>query len=314
MGLFDGGIGDIAGAVGSVVGGGLGLIGSANSQANAAAINKFNYEAQKEFAQNSIRWRVADAKAAGLHPLAALGAQASGYTPSAAIGDSPDFGFLSDVGQNIGRAIDAKRTAAERSEREQKQNALFNEELRSRQLQNEETQTRIDSMKWDMAMQAARNAEQSVRTQQQVPSMPSLAPDGSLMPGQSNATSPGGIESKPAEIVVNEPGRPGQERGSITELGFSRTNDGGYVPVMSNDAKQRYEEDIVGEIGWNVRNRLPTLLDRQDIAPPRSWLSNPNNHWSWSAARGAWYERSGPKPRGLTGWLGNTTLWVPGRR
>jgi hypothetical protein len=114
--------------------------------------------------------------------------------------------------------------------------------------------------------------------------------------------------------VVNEPGRPGQERGSITELGFSRTNDGGYVPVMSNDAKQRYEEDIVGEIGWNVRNRLPTLLDRQDIAPPRSWLSNPNNHWSWSAARGAWYERSGPKPRGLTGWLGNTTLWVPGRR
>lgn len=306
MGLFDGGIGDIAGAVGSIVGGGLGLIGSANSQQNAAAINKFNYEAQKEFAQNSIRWRVKDAKAAGLHPLAALGAQASGYTPSAAIGDSPDFSFLSDVGQNIGRAIDAKRTAAERSEQEQKQNALFNEELRSRQLQNEETQTRIDSMKWDMAMQAARNAEQSVRTQQQVPAMPSLAPDGTLMPGQENATSPGGIESKPAEIVVNEPGRRGQERGSITELGFSRTNDGGYVPVMSNDAKQRYEEDIAGEIGWNLRNRLPAVIDRQDVAPPRSWLSDPDSSWEFDLSRGAWYERPAGRPK--------RSYWIPGMR
>lgn len=306
--------GGIATGVGAAVGGIAGLIGSGQSQANAAKLNQLNYEHQKEFAQNGIRWRVADAKAAGLHPLAALGAQGASYSPSAVIGDSPDYSFLKDMGQGIGRAMDAKRTQQERVEQEEKSNALFNEELKGKQLQNQETETRIQQMKWDMAMDAARNAERSVRTQQQVPPMSSLAPDGSLMPGQSNATSPGGIESKPAEIVVNEPGRPGQERGSITELGFSRTNDGGYVPVMSNDAKQRYEEDIVGEIGWNIRNRLPTFLDRQDIAPPRSWLSNPNNHWSWRAARGAWYERSGPKPRGLTGWLGDTTLWVPGRK
>lgn len=301
-------------AIGGAIGGALGLIGSSQSQANAAKLNQLNYEHQKEFAQNGIRWRVADAKAAGIHPLAALGAQTSSYSPSAVIGDSPDFSFLKDMGQGIDRAMDAKATQKERAEREEKSNALFNEELKGKQLQNQETETRIQQMKWDMAMDAARNAERSVRTQQQVPPMPSLAPDGSLMPGQSNATSPGGIESKPAEIVVNEPGRPGQERGSITELGFSRTNDGGYVPVMSNDAKQRYEEDIIGEIGWNIRNRLPTFLDRQDIAPPRSWLSNPNNHWNWSAARGAWYERTGSKPRGLIGWLGDTTLWVPGRR
>lgn len=301
-------------AIGGAIGGALGLIGSSQSQANAAKLNQLNYEHQKEFAQNGIRWRVADAKAAGLHPLAALGAQGASYSPSAVIGDSPDFSFLKDMGQGIDRAMDAKATQRERAEKEEKSNALFNEELKGKQLQNQETETRIQQMKWDMAMDAARNAERSARTQQQVPPMPSLAPDGSLMPGQSNATSPGGIESKPAEIVVNEPGRPGQERGSITELGFSRTNDGGYVPVMSNDAKQRYEEDIVGEIGWNIRNRLPTIFDRQDIAPPRSWLSNPNNYWNWRAASGAWYERTGPKPHGLAGWLGDATLWVPGRR
>lgn len=233
MGLFDGGIGGIAGAVGSIVGGGLGLVGSANSQANAAAINKFNYKAQKEFAQNGIRWRVADAKAAGLHPLAALGASSANYTPSAAIGDSPDFSFLQDVGQNIGRAIDAKRTNQERAEQQEKQNALFNEELRGRQLQNQETETRIQQMKWDMAMDAARNAEQSVRTQQQAPPMPSLAPDGSLMPGQSNATSPGGIiKTKPAEVVMNDPATPAAEAGSNPEIRYFRTSDGGYCPTQ----------------------------------------------------------------------------------
>lgn len=36
---------------------------------------------QREFAQNSIQWRVADAKKAGIHPLAALGAQGTSYTP-----------------------------------------------------------------------------------------------------------------------------------------------------------------------------------------------------------------------------------------
>lgn len=286
MGLF----GDVAGAVGSVVGGALGLAGSAASNANAAAINKFNYEAQKEFAQNSIRWRVNDAKAAGLHPLAALGAQSSGYTPSATIGDSPDFSFLQDVGQNIGRAIDAKRTNRERVEQERKQNLLFNEELKGRQLQNQETQTRIDSMKWDMAMEAARNAERSVRTQQQVPAMPSLAPDGTLMPGQSNATSPGDIiDAKPPEVTLNAPGRPNVEAAAINELAFSRTGDGGYVPVMSTDAKNRLEEDVVGTFGWNMRNRAGAWFDLDSVKPPKSWLPPGATDFSYSFDRGAWY-------------------------
>lgn len=275
-------------AIGGAISGALGLIGSSQSQANAAKLNQLNYEHQKEFAQNGIRWRVADAKAAGLHPLAALGAQGASYSPSAVIGDSPDFSFLKDMGQGIDRAMDAKATRQERVEREEKSNALFNEELRGKQLQNQETETRIQQMKWDMAMDAARNAERSVRTQQQVPPMPSLAPDGSLMPGQSNATSPGGIESKPAEIVINEPGRPGQERGSVTELGFTRTNDGGYVPVMSNDAKNRLDDDIIGSTLWHLRNSVPAMFDFDHTKPPASWL--PEGHeWRYNTSKGAYY-------------------------
>ena len=49
--------------------------------------NKRNYEMQKEFAQHGIQWKAADAKEAGLHPLAALGAQTSAASPSYAAGD-----------------------------------------------------------------------------------------------------------------------------------------------------------------------------------------------------------------------------------
>lgn len=277
-------------AIGGAIGGALGLIGSSQSQANAAKLNQLNYEHQKEFAQNGIRWRVADAKAAGLHPLAALGAQGASYSPSAVIGDSPDFSFLKDMGQGIDRAMDAKATQRERAEKEEKSNALFNEELKGKQLQNQETETRIQQMKWDMAMDAARNAERSVRTQQQVPPMPSLAPDGSLMPGQSNATSPGDIiDAKPPEVTLNAPGRPNVEAAAINELAFSRTGDGGYVPVMSTDAKNRLEEDIVGTYGWNMRNRAGAWFDLDGVKPPKSWLPPGAIDFSYSFDRGAWY-------------------------
>lgn len=277
-------------AIGGAIGGALGLIGSSQSQANAAKLNQLNYEYQKEFAQNGIRWRVADAKAAGLHPLAALGAQGASYSPSAVIGDSPDFSFLKDMGQGIDRAMDAKATQRERAEKEEKSNALFNEELKGKQLQNQETETRIQQMKWDMAMDAARNAERSARTQQQVPPMPSLAPDGSLMPGQSNATSPGDIiDAKPPEVTFNAPGRPNVESAAINELAFSRTGDGGYVPVMSTDAKNRLEEDIVGTYGWNMRNRAGAWFDLDGVKPPKSWLPPGAIDFSYSFDRGAWY-------------------------
>ena len=40
-----------------------------------------NRRAQEDFAKKGIRWRVADAEAAGLHPLAALGAQPAAAQP-----------------------------------------------------------------------------------------------------------------------------------------------------------------------------------------------------------------------------------------
>lgn len=85
------------------------------NKANAAAEqarNDQNIALQKEFAQSGIQWKVKDAEAAGVHPLFALGAQTTSYSPTSVGGSAQgsDFSGLANAGQNIGRAIDATRS------------------------------------------------------------------------------------------------------------------------------------------------------------------------------------------------------------
>lgn len=89
------------------------LLGGLFGSKSAADANAENIKLQKQFAQQGIRWKVADAKAAGIHPLYALGAQTTSFQPSS-VGD-PLGGALADMGQNIGRAIDSTATAGERA-------------------------------------------------------------------------------------------------------------------------------------------------------------------------------------------------------
>lgn len=95
-----------------------GLIGSGIdawvSQSNA----KRNIKMQREFAQHGVRWKVDDAKKAGVHPLAALGAQTHSFSP---VSVGSDFGTsLANAGQDISRAMNATRTGEERQNAYQK--------------------------------------------------------------------------------------------------------------------------------------------------------------------------------------------------
>jgi len=131
--------------IGSLIGAGASLIGgfmnnNAQQQANQANIasteaanaaniaasqeaNQKNYEAQKEFAQNGLRWKVADANAAGIHPVYAMGAQPMNFAPSfvgsnsmasTSLSGNPGDGVAA-AGQDIGRAIAATETNEERA-------------------------------------------------------------------------------------------------------------------------------------------------------------------------------------------------------
>lgn len=110
---------------GPLIGAGASLAGglySANKASQVANnINLLNYKQAKEFAQNQIQWRVNDAKKAGIHPLAALGASLYQSSPTAVGADTSGLGQgLSEMGQNISRAIDSYQTRADRLREQQK--------------------------------------------------------------------------------------------------------------------------------------------------------------------------------------------------
>lgn len=296
----------IGGAAGGLLGGfaGGGSKGSSgHSQEYYNALEQAqwerNYNAQKEFAQQGIRWRVDDAKAAGLHPIFGLGGFGASFTPSGGqiiAGDSGggssgggyDVGSsLESLGQSFGRAMSAKQTEQERAAAKIKQEHMESLQAENMMLQN-------DSLRADIALQQAKTSAMAVSTQQQVPAMPSLRTraDGAIIPGQANATSSSLFTVQPAEITANTPGRPGTEAGTIPDLGFARTNDGGYAPVYSNDVKQRLEEDLVGEISWSLRNRVPALVNSAASAPPSEYL-RPGERWNFNMLQGAWYPVSG---------------------
>lgn len=71
--------------------------------------------AQKEFAQNGLRWRVADAEKAGIHPIYALGFNGPTYSP-VGLGQNDTASSFDAAGQSFSRAIDATRTAPERQD------------------------------------------------------------------------------------------------------------------------------------------------------------------------------------------------------
>lgn len=90
---------------------------SSNAEKNNATqlqIAQQNLEQQEKFAKQGISWKVADAQAAGLHPLAALGAQTTSYQP-VSVGDLalPKTSF-GEMGQDLGRAMSAGQNQVER--------------------------------------------------------------------------------------------------------------------------------------------------------------------------------------------------------
>lgn len=74
-------------------------------------IARENMALQKEFAQSGVQWKVADAQKAGIHPLAALGANTTSFSP-VSVG-STDYGSM---GQDLGRAVKAAMSNSDREE------------------------------------------------------------------------------------------------------------------------------------------------------------------------------------------------------
>jgi len=230
---------------------------------------------QRDLAMGGIRMRAADAKAAGIHPLYAIGAppmqaspisissaQPAGYSSS---GGGPDFGAaFANMGQGLGRASQALATKDER----------MNDHLRLLQ---------IEKANADIELTRAQTA--SILARSQVgPAMPSVVGRTGLIAGQGDAPSAGGSvsgsisgsaglggwENKPPEVTTVSPGNATHQSGpSDPSVRWFRSG-GGLVsePIKSSKAEDEFLSPLMSE--WLVRNRVLPFLGDYENKPPMS--------------------------------------------
>lgn len=202
----------------------------AQEQANAANLawaesqQSRNEQLQREFAQNGIRWKAADAKAAGLHPLFAMGASTQGFAPIAigagqqAAAESDWLGpTIRNMGQDLSRAVAAQATQQER-EAQQLQLELLRAQVHKEYALAAEIESR------------ARNHSIAMS----YPAMPSnLSPIavrelGPLIPGQGNGLvtqGSGAFRVEPQKVPTHAPGDPARLPSATP----------GYIPVSQPD-------------------------------------------------------------------------------
>lgn len=144
--------GSVIGAAGGIASSILG--GNSQKKANEQNLQLAREQIayQKELHQNQIQWRVNDAKAAGLHPLAALGVSSMSYSPVSGSAVGADYSGVGQSLQQMGQDIDRARMAGlDREERKkalalqdtQTALALKNQELNNQILEQELLSRRV---------------------------------------------------------------------------------------------------------------------------------------------------------------------------
>jgi len=244
-------------AIGSAISAGANIIGGlmgSNEKKKDRAL-------QKEFAQQGIRWKVEDAKAAGLHPLAALGAQTMSYSP-VSVGGSDIGTGLAAAGQDVSRAINATRGKGERLDAYAKTVQDLN--LRRMGLENDL-----------LASQIAKINQAGTP-----PALPRET-DRLLVEGQGDSPL---VNVKPVDQATTAPGQPYAESAANPEMGWART-ESGWAPVQSKEFHDRAEEDFGATLGWWMRNRILPRSLGGSFSPPKNVPMAPGDTWIFDPVR-----------------------------
>lgn len=276
--------------IGSLISAGASIIGGlfgkkSNDDAREQQERQFqeNIKLQKEFAQNGIQWKAADAKAAGIHPLYALGAGTPSFSPVSSnfTADTSMPNALAAAGQDIGRAVNATRSASQR-------NNAFNDAVQKLSLEKMGLENEV--LRADLLSKVSRVQQQSG------PPMP--VGDRYLIPGQSGS---GVVTDQPQKRVNVDPNAPFSEPGAVADVGVART-DSGLMIVPSSDVKERIEDSPYEWTHFWRNMILPALSqDAQDrqtkgFPPPK-----PGYVWKYIPFRGeyqqvpaneSWYSRA----------------------
>lgn len=241
--------------LGSLISAGTSILGGLLGSSEKSKDRKM----QKEFAQSGIQWKVEDAKKAGVHPLYALGANTHSFAPVSTGGDIGTG--IAAAGQDISRAV----------------NSTSDQSTRLNSFNTAIQKLSVDKMSLENDLLRSQIAKINATS---TPAMPT-AGQRYLIDGQGSTALPGLVETSPMARTASDPSGLHHEPGAITDIGYARTADGGYAPVMSHDVKQRLEEDLPGMLLWNIRNRLfPTV--GANSSPPKVPVPEGYDRWMYN--------------------------------
>jgi len=215
-----------------------------SNQANKAAKENAQRQenVQREFAQQGIQWKVEDAKRAGIHPIYALGAQTTSYSPVSVGQSTPDFSGLKDAGQSIQQSIDKTRTVPQR------QAAV---------LQTAAAAAQLDGLKLDNEIKRADLASKLATNATRGPAFPQTGNTSNAFNGQGDAIKIDGPKIKvETDRDVTDPGSPAHVPGSGPGTILFRNNTGGYSPARAPALAESMEDDWLGGLDWAIRNRI----------------------------------------------------------
>lgn len=266
-----------------------------------------NAKMQKQFAKQGIRWKVEDAKAAGIHPLYALGASTATFSPSYVGGGYGDT--LAASGQAIDRAIDATRTQEERDDARAEAfmtNAVRQSDARVSAAEN---QARLDrSYSLDMQHKELQNTLLAAQIMRLGQSPANPTPSLSDTPSRS-----AGIGSRAGAVydaVQPQPSKPtsadsrdkGIEAG--THPGLTRYRIGGESGATVNLPGEKLSESLEGMgVAGHVLGPLLVgadwLLKRTSgyDKPPDSLLPV-GSRWVWDTWSQSWRAETSRKAQG----------------
>lgn len=231
---------------------------AAAANASQEAIAQRNIELQREFAQKGIQWKVEDAISAGIHPLAALGAQTTSFAPVSVgttvpqiTGSSvPDLGAM---GQNIGNAIDATQSKP----------------------------TRLATVLGTLAVQRG-SLENELLASQVAASKLALARGNPPFPDPNNPSPSVDIKASPQEA-----GAEGHVSAIPEAYQWYRLPGDRYTKVPAQQYKQAIEDNMFYEGQDVVRTRLLPNWSSDPIHRP-PWAPPKGKTWVYHGTTGDW--------------------------
>lgn len=196
-----------------------------------------NEQFQNDLAKMGIRMKVADAEAAGLHPLAALGVNTASNSFGGPISVMPETkgpglgSRLQGLGQDISRAAMTMATPEEKA-------------FKQLQLQKMKTENEILNMELLQKQRAMLSPGTGAG--------PTIETAGYTIPGQTGPMM-SRVKAVPNQLTLSENGIPQQTAGANPIFDLYRTKRG-YLPLLSQRAAESTEDDFLAKIGIHLQS------------------------------------------------------------